>query len=43
MVGYDFIYNGISLRDSGYMIVRSEEKEDFGLARTVLREKNDTK
>ena len=39
MVGYDFIYNRISLRDSGYMIVRSEEKEDFGLARTVLREK----
>lgn len=37
MVGYDFYYNGASLRDNGYMIVKSEKPEDFGLSRTPIK------
>jgi len=37
MIGYDFHYNGSSLRDIGFMMVKSEEEENFGIARTVIK------
>lgn len=37
MVGYDFHYNGGSLRDNGFMMVKAEDEENFGLARTIVK------
>ena len=37
MVGYDFHYNGGSLRDNGFMMVKAEDEENFGLSRTVIK------
>lgn len=37
MVGYDFHYNGGSLRDNGFMMVKADDEENFGLARTIIK------
>ena len=37
MVGYDFHYNGGSLRDNGFMMVKSDDDESFGLTRTIVK------
>lgn len=39
MIGYDFHYNGGSLRDNGFMMVKSDSEENFGLARTIIKGK----
>ena len=31
MLGYDFHYNGGSLRENGFMMVKSDDEENFGL------------
>ena len=37
MIGYDFHYNGGSLRDNGFMMVKSDDEENFGLSRTIIK------
>lgn len=37
MTGYDFQYNGDSLRDMGFIMVKPSEEDNFGLSRTVLK------
>jgi len=37
MTGYDFEYNGNSLRDMGFIMVRPDDEDNFGLSRTVIK------
>ena len=32
-----FFYNGGSLRDNGFMMVKAEDEENFALSRTVIK------
>ena len=37
MTGYDFQYNGNSLRDMGFMMVKPNDDDNFGLSRSVIK------
>lgn len=37
MLGYDFHYNGGSLRENGFMMVKSDDEENFGLSRSIIK------